>query len=47
MAADNNCNFYARATGETVGTYAISAILAPTGVLANYNIANNTQQTLR
>ena len=40
IPADAVTASYARVAGETVGTYAISATLAPAGVLANYNITN-------
>ena len=33
---------YSRTAGETVGTYTISATLAPAGVLGNYAITYNT-----
>jgi len=33
---------YTRTAGETVGTYTISATLAPTAVLSNYAITSNT-----
>jgi hypothetical protein len=42
LAADNVTATYARTAGETVGTYTISATLAPAGVLSNYNITYNT-----
>lgn len=33
---------YTRAAGETVGAYPIGAVLSPSSVLANYNVAYNT-----
>ena len=42
LAADNVTATYSRAAGETVGTYAISAMLAPVAVLGNYDITSNT-----
>ena len=39
---DNVTASYNRTAGETVGTYTISAILSPVGVLGNYNITYNT-----
>ncbi|HJV64109.1 MAG TPA: MBG domain-containing protein, partial [Geomonas sp.] len=44
IAADNVTATYSRAAGENVtgGPYAISATLAPPGVLGNYNITYNT-----
>jgi hypothetical protein len=44
LAADNVTATYSRTAGETVGgsPYTISATLAPTGVLSNYNITYNT-----
>jgi FtsP/CotA-like multicopper oxidase with cupredoxin domain len=42
LAADGVTATYTRTPGETVGTYTISATLAPTGVLSNYAITNNT-----
>jgi hypothetical protein len=45
-AADNVTATYSRTAGETVagGPYTISAILAPAGVLGNYDITYNTAQ---
>jgi hypothetical protein len=40
VAADNVAATYARAPGETVGSYHITATLVPAGVLGNYNITN-------
>ena len=42
LAGDNVTATYSRAAGETVtsGPYHITATLAPTGVLSNYNITN-------
>src|SRR5439155_326930 len=40
LAADGVSASYSRASGETVGTYAITASLSPAGVLWNYNITN-------
>jgi len=42
LPSDNVIATYTRTAGETVGTYAISATLAPASVLANYNITYNT-----
>jgi hypothetical protein len=44
LAADGIAATYSRTAGETVGgsPYTISAILAPAGVLGNYNITYNT-----
>jgi hypothetical protein len=42
LTADGVTATYTRAPGETVGTYAISATLAPTAVLSNYTITYNT-----
>ncbi len=44
LASDNVTATYSRATGETVagGPYTVSATLAPTGVLGNYDITYNT-----
>ncbi len=46
LAGDNVTAAYSRAPGETVagGPYAISAVLSPSGVLANYNITNTPAQ---
>ena len=41
LPADNVTATFSRAAGETVGAYAISAVLSPSGVLGNYNITNN------
>src|SRR5207244_906084 len=40
LAGDSVSASYSRASGETVGTYAITATLSPAGVLGNYNITN-------
>src|SRR5439155_569143 len=40
LAADGVSASYSRASGEAVGTYAITASLSPAGVLGNYNITN-------
>src|SRR5207253_2110561 len=42
LPSDNVTAVFSRASGETVGTYTISAALSPAGVLANYTIAFNT-----
>ena len=42
LAADNVTATYSRTAGETVGAYVISATLAPSGVLGNYDITANT-----
>src|SRR5439155_1737298 len=42
LAADGVTASYGRTAGETVGSYPISATLAPAGVLANYDISYNT-----
>jgi MBG domain-containing protein len=42
LPADNVTASYSRIPGETVGTYTISAALAPAGVLDNYDITYNT-----
>jgi hypothetical protein len=42
LASDNVIATYDRVDGEDVGIYPISAVLSPTGVLNNYNIAYNT-----
>src|SRR5207302_169433 len=42
LVADSVTASYSRAAGETVGSYTISASLAPAGVLANYDITYNT-----
>src|SRR5439155_27350471 len=42
LAADGVTASYSRAAGETVGSYPISATLAPAGVLGNYDITYNT-----
>ncbi len=42
LAADGVTATYSRTPGETVGTYTISAVLAPASVLTNYNITYNT-----
>ncbi|HOM67968.1 MAG TPA: MBG domain-containing protein, partial [Brevefilum fermentans] len=46
LAGDNVVAVYSRAAGETVAgsPYAISAVLSPEGVLANYNITYNTAE---
>src|SRR5207247_125207 len=41
LGADNVTATYSRAAGSNVGTYHISATLAPAAVLGNYNITNN------
>src|SRR5206468_860269 len=40
VAADNVTATYSRAAGSNVGTYHITATLAPATVLGNYNITN-------
>src|SRR5881398_1779889 len=42
LVADGVTTSYSRAAGETVGSYPISATLAPAGVLGNYDITYNT-----
>ncbi|MEJ0001766.1 MAG: MBG domain-containing protein [bacterium] len=42
LPADSVTATYSRTAGEPVATYTISAILSPSGVLANYNITYNT-----
>ncbi|MDI5889415.1 MBG domain-containing protein, partial [Flavobacterium yafengii] len=43
LEADAVTASYSRTSGETVlGTYSISAVLSPTGVLSNYDITYNT-----
>src|SRR5919112_618929 len=42
VSADSVTATYSRTAGETVGTYTISAMLTPTGVLGNYEITYNT-----
>jgi len=42
MPSDGVTAIYSRTTGDDVGTYPISAILSPTGVLSNYIITYNT-----
>ncbi|MGC1450096.1 MAG: MBG domain-containing protein [Candidatus Sulfotelmatobacter sp.] len=42
LPADGVTATYSRVPGENVGSYTISATLAPIGVLANYAITNNT-----
>jgi VCBS repeat-containing protein len=42
MAADNITASYARAAGESVGTYPVTATLAPAPALANYAIVYGT-----
>src|SRR5206468_3965875 len=42
LVADGVTASYSRTAGETVGTYPISATLAPAGVLGNYDITYNT-----
>src|SRR5512140_1530732 len=37
LAADGVTTTYSRVAGETVGTYTISAVLSPAGVLGNYD----------
>src|SRR5207247_7747088 len=41
LVADGVTASYSRTAGETVGTYPISATLAPAGVLGNYDITYN------
>jgi hypothetical protein len=42
LAADNVTASYSRVPGENVGTYTISATLAPAGVLGNYDVTYKT-----
>jgi len=42
LVGDGVSATYSRAGGENVGTYTISAVLSPAGVLGNYNITYNT-----
>src|SRR5439155_816454 len=42
LVADGVTASYSRTAGETVGSYTISAALAPAGVLGNYDITYNT-----
>jgi hypothetical protein len=42
VASDNVTAAYSRTAGANVGSYTISAVLAPTVVLSNYNITYNT-----
>jgi hypothetical protein len=42
LPSDNVTAAFARTTGEDVGTYTITATLAPTGVLANYTVTYNS-----
>ena len=42
LASDNVTATYTRTAGEAAGTYAITATLAPAGVLSNYTITSNT-----
>jgi len=42
LAGDNVTATYSRTAGEAVGTYTVSATLAPATVLANYTITYNT-----
>ena len=42
LPADGVTATYTRTPGETVGTYTISATLAPTAALSNYTITSNT-----
>jgi hypothetical protein len=42
LPADSVTAMYARTAGEAVGTYTISATLAPTAALSNYTITYNT-----
>ena len=44
MAGDNVTAIYSRAAGESVGSYPVTAILAPASVLANYDIIYGTAQ---
>src|SRR5437867_1348720 len=41
LSADNVTTTYSRAASSNVGTYHITATLAPASVLGNYNITNN------
>lgn len=42
LAADNVTAAFSRSPGEAVGSYVISGVLSPAGVLGNYNITYNT-----
>jgi hypothetical protein len=42
LSADGVTASYSRTAGETVGTYTISGVLSPAGVLGNYEITYNT-----
>jgi hypothetical protein len=42
LPSDNVSAVYSRTPGNDVGTYTISAVLSPVGVLSNYNITYNT-----
>jgi hypothetical protein len=42
LDADGVTATYTRAAGEAVGSYAITAALAPSAVLANYDVTDNT-----
>ncbi len=42
LPSDGVTAIYSRTTGDDVGTYPISAVLSPTGVLSNYTITYNT-----
>jgi hypothetical protein len=42
LSGDNVTAVYSRTAGENVGSYTISAVLSPVGVLGNYNITYNT-----
>jgi subtilisin family serine protease len=42
LAADSVTATFSRSPGEAVGSYVISGVLSPVGVLGNYNITYNT-----
>ena len=42
VASDHVSSAYSRASGQTVGTYTISAVLSPASALGNYSIAYGT-----
>src|SRR5260370_27587754 len=44
LAADAVTASYSRTAGETVGSYTISATLAPAWVLSNYEITSTTAE---
>jgi uncharacterized repeat protein (TIGR01451 family) len=46
VASDNVTTVFSRTPGETVGSYTISAALAPASVLGNYTITYNTASFL-